>query len=127
MPVDREKLAETMLPCDSYEGWAAKYLRGDHDFRDLFNEVKGLNEAIVPGADRSDFALNPGPEKAVEEVPDEVAPVVEGAIEPETHQFTDEEVDQFHNGLIALDIQIGDRLQARALLENIYTQYLPHG
>jgi len=125
MPVDREKLAETMLPCDSYEGWAAKYLRGDHDFRELFNEVKGLSEAIVPGADQSDFALNPGPEKAVEEVPDEVVPVVEG---DEARQFTDEEVDQFHDGLIALNILIGGQVQARALLENIYTEFhLPHG
>jgi len=47
--IDREKVAETMIPCDSYSGWAAKYLRGDFDFTDLWKEVKGIQAEIVPG------------------------------------------------------------------------------
>ncbi len=63
--IDRDKVAATMVECDSYRGWAAKYLRGDFDFRDLWNEVKGtvVEEVELPVEDQSGFALNPGVDK----------------------------------------------------------------
>ena len=71
MPVDREKVAATMVDCDSYSGWAAKYMRGDFDFRDLWNEVKGTT---------IEKPLNPEkePEEESETVPEEVTSVPEG-------------------------------------------------
>lgn len=41
MPVDRDKTIATMVPCETYSGWAAKYCHGSEAFLDLWNEVKG--------------------------------------------------------------------------------------
>lgn len=87
MPIDVKKTAETMAECDTYSGWATKYLRGDFDFRDLWNEAKGVQAEIVPGT----FDTRPI-EPEVEDEPDKDAEIARLRRLLEQAEVTTEEV-----------------------------------